>query len=137
MTDEPQSDGQGGRLDRTRVTIAAGPLMAPVVARLVGIYGARADLPVDRLGDALLIADALAARAPAVAEHGRVPLSIQAESGRLEIRVGPLRPGSSRRLLDGAQLPETGPVVERLADEVRVRPGAGGGETLVLRLGPE
>ncbi|MCW3038769.1 MAG: hypothetical protein JWM31_674 [Solirubrobacterales bacterium] len=125
----------GGRLDRTRVSVAAGPLMAPVIARLIGIHAARADLPVDRLGDALLIADALSARAPAVAEGGRVELSFLSEAGRLEIRIGPLRPGGGQRLLDGTHLPGTGPVVERLADEVRVRAGAAGGEVLVLRLG--
>jgi hypothetical protein len=124
----------GGRLSRTRVTVAAGPMIGPVLARVIGIHASRAGLPVDRVGDALLLADALASRAPDFVEDGRVPVSVQSESGRLEIRVGPLRADSSRRLLDGAAIPGAGRIVERLADEVRVRSGAAGGETLILRL---
>ena len=135
MNDAEVVGGPGATLDRTRVTVAAGPLMAPVIARLIGIHAARADLPVDRLADALLIADALAARAPAVTEHGRVPLTLRSKPGRLEIRIGPLRPGGGHRLLAGTHLPEAGSVVERLADDVRVRTGAAGAEILVLRLG--
>jgi hypothetical protein len=134
VSDVESASGAGGRLDRTRVTVIAGPLVGPVLARVIGMHASRAELPVDRVGDALLIADALASRAPGLTEDGRVPVSVQSEAGRLEIRVGPLRPGSSRRLLDGAAIPGTGRVVERLADEVRVRSGAAGGETLVLRL---
>lgn len=124
----------GGRLSRTRVTVVAGPLIGPVLGRVIGIHASRAGLPVDRVGDALLIADALASRAPGFVDDGRVPVSVQSESGRLEIRVGPLRPDSSRRLLESTAVPGAGRIVERLADEVRVRSGAAGGETLVLRL---
>lgn len=123
-----------GRLSRTRVTVAGGPLVGPVLARVVGIHAARAALPVDRVGDALLIADALASKAPALTDDGRVPVSVQSDGGRLEIRVGPLRPDTSRRLLEGAAVPGAGRIVERLADEVKVRSGAAGGETLILRL---
>jgi len=48
----------------TRISIAAGPLVAPVLRRVVGMLAARADLPLDRLDDAVLVADAIAARAP-------------------------------------------------------------------------
>ncbi len=123
-----------GPLTRTRVTVAAGPLVGPVLARVIGVHAARAALPVDRVGDAVLIADALASRAPSLTDTGRVSVSVQADRGRLEIRVGPLRADSSRSLLDGAALPGAGRIVERLADEVHVRSGAAGGETLVLRL---
>lgn len=127
--------GTDGHLDRTRVTVKAGPLARPVLARVIGIHASRAELPVDRVGDALLISDALASQAPALTEHRqRLQVSVGSEPGRLEIRVGPLRPGSSRRLLDDAAIAGTGRVVERLADDVRVRTQIAGGETLVLRL---
>ncbi len=134
MTDLDVTATTRGRLSRTRVTIAAGPMLGPVLARVIGIHAGRAGLPVDRVGDALLVADALASRAATFVDDGRVPVSVQSDAGRLEIRVGPLRPDSSRRLLEGAAVPGAGRVVERLADEVRVRAGAAGGETLVLRL---
>jgi hypothetical protein len=134
MNDFEDAQLPDGQLSRTRVTIASGPLVGPVLARVVGIHASRASLPVDRVGDALLIADALASGAPGLTADGRVPVSVQSEGGRLEIRVGPLQPDAGRRLLDGAALPGAGRVVERLADEVKVRSGAGGGETLILRL---
>jgi serine/threonine-protein kinase RsbW len=121
-------------VDRTRLSIAPGPLMAPVLARLIGIHVARADLPVDRFGDAVLIADTLSARAPGATAQGRLQLSIQSQPGRLEIRIGPLAPGGGRQLLEGAHLPETGAIVERLADQVRIRAGAAGGEMLIVRM---
>lgn len=122
------------RLDRTRVTVAVGPLVGPVLVRVVGIHAARADLPVDRLNDAVLVADAIAAHAPAFAVGDRLPVSVQSGAGRLELRIGPLRPGGGRLVLEGAALPAVGSVIERLADAVRVRDGAGGGEYLVIRI---
>ncbi len=128
-------DGEAlDRVDRTRVSVATGPLVGPVLARVVAIHAARAELPVDRLNDALLVADAIAARAPAFTVDGRLPVSVQSGRGRLEVRVGPLRPAGGQRILDGAALPAVGPVIERLADTVRIREGAGGDEYLVIRI---
>ncbi len=127
-------NGPGSLHKRTRVTVVAGPLVRPVLARVIGIHGARANLPVDRLGDSLLIADAVAARAGDVSVDGRVQLTVQSEPTRVEIRIGPLTAGAGRRLLDATALPAVGRVVERLADDVQVRPGAAGPETLVLRV---
>jgi hypothetical protein len=123
------------RLDRTRVTVRTGPLVGPVLSRVVGIHAARAPLPLDRLDDAVLIADAVASRAPAYAVGGRLPVAVRAGEGRLELRVGPLRPGGATRVLQGAAVPGAGNVIERLADSVRVREGAGGDEVLVIHVG--
>lgn len=122
------------RVDRTRVTVAVGPLVGPVLSRVVGIHASRAELPFDRLNDAVLVADAIAARAPAFTVADRLPVSVQSGGGRLEIRIGPLRPGGARCVIDGAALPGVGSVIERLADAVRIREGAGGDEYLVIRI---
>ncbi|MDQ3632329.1 MAG: hypothetical protein M3417_13880, partial [Actinomycetota bacterium] len=74
------------------MTVAVGSLVGPVLSRVVGIHAARADLPIDRLNDAVLVADAIAARAPAFAAGDRLPVSVQSGAGRLELRIGPLRP---------------------------------------------
>ena len=89
-------------LDRTTVTIRQGPLIGPVLSRAVAIHAARAPLPVDRLNDALLVADAIAARAPAFCVGERLPVSLRAADGRLDLRIGPLREGGAERVLEGA-----------------------------------
>jgi serine/threonine-protein kinase RsbW len=124
-----------GSLDHTRLAIRQGPLVGPVLARVVGIHAARAPLPMDRLQDALLIADAVAARAPAYALSEHLPVALRAADGRLELRVGPLRAGGATRVLEGAEVAGAGNVIERLADEIRIRPGSSGSEYLVIALG--
>ncbi|HVW17405.1 MAG TPA: hypothetical protein VHB30_04085, partial [Solirubrobacteraceae bacterium] len=47
-----------------RLAVRGGPLAEPVLARVVGRLAARALCPVDRLDDAMLVADAIAAHAP-------------------------------------------------------------------------
>lgn len=131
---DSDSSGALDRVERTRVTVAVGPLVGPVLSRVVGIHAARAELPVDRLNDAVLVADAIAAQAPAFTVGGRLPVSVQSGPAQLEVRIGPLRPGGGQHVLDGASLPAIGSVIERLADAVRVRRGAGGDEYLVVRL---
>lgn len=123
--------------DRTRLTVVVGPLVGPVLARVVGMHAARAELPLDRLNDAVLVTDAIAARAPAFAVEDRLPVSVRSDRGRLELRVGPLLAGGAQRVLEGATLPEVGSVIERLTDTVRVAPAAGGDEYLVLRVGDQ
>ncbi len=134
MSEPPPAAPPGRGLQRTRLTITAGPLLAPVLTRVILAHASRAQFPVDVLNDTQLLAEALASRAPALTDDGRVPISVQSEAGLLEIRVGPLQAGGSRSLLDAAAIPGTGRVVERLADEVHVRTGASGAETLVLVL---
>lgn len=132
--DDPPGTDAAGRLDRTRVTVATGTLAAPVLARLVGIHAARAGLTVDRLDDAVLVTDALADAAAETLPGGRLDVSIQSDAGRMELRFGPVAGGLGQRLLDSATLPGTGPIVRMLADEVHVRTGTGGRETLVVRI---
>ena len=127
--------GEPAKVERTRVTVATGPLVGPVLGRVVGIHAARAELPVDRLNDAVLVADTIAARAPAYAIGGRLPVSVQSSPGRIELRVGPLRAGGGQRVLETASLPDVGSVIERLTDQVKVRTGAGGDEYVVIRVG--
>ncbi|HEX6389763.1 MAG TPA: hypothetical protein VFZ89_09955 [Solirubrobacteraceae bacterium] len=121
-----------GSLDHTRMTVRQGPLVGPVLGRLVGIHAARVPLPLDRLQDALLIADAVAARAPAYALSERLPVSLRTSGGRLEMRVGPLREGGATRVIEGAEVAGAGNVIERLSDDVRVRPATSGAEYLTI-----
>lgn len=121
-------------LDHTRLTVAVGPLVGPVFARVLAIHASRADLPLDRVNDTLLLADALGARAPAQVPEDSVTLTVQSAPGRLDLRLGPLRAGGGERILAGAALPGGSRVVELLADDVKVRGANDGEETLVLRV---
>jgi hypothetical protein len=104
----------------TRVSIAAGPLVGPVLRRVVGMFAARADLPLDRLDDAVLIADVVAARAPAHVANETVDVTLASSPRSLDLRVGPLRAGGARALVIDAAVPGVGNVIEHLADGVDV-----------------
>ena len=104
----------------THVSIAAGPLVGPVLRRVVGMFAARADLPLDRLDDAVLVADVVAARAPAHVTNASVEVSLASGTRSLELRVGPLRSGGARALVVDAAVPGVGNVIEQLADGIEI-----------------
>jgi hypothetical protein len=117
----------------TLVSIASGPLVGPVLRRVVGMLAARADLPLDRLDDAVLVADLIAARAPAHVANETVDVALEPGARTLSLRVGPLRPGGGEALVVDAAVPGVGNVIEQLADELSVDTGDGG-EFLRVRL---
>jgi hypothetical protein len=100
------------------VTVCAGPLAGPVLGRVVGMLTARADCPIDRLDDALLVADAVAAKAASFSADGRVHVRVAVEFGSVELLVGPLRADGADALVASAALPGIGNVLERVADEL-------------------
>jgi len=114
--------------------LARGPLVAPILGRVVGMLTARADCPIDRLDDALLVADAISAKAASFSEDGRVNVRVIARVGSVELHVGPLRAGGAEDLVASAALPGVGNVLERVADVLEPQRN-GTGEFLVIRLG--
>jgi serine/threonine-protein kinase RsbW len=111
-------------------------LVGAVLSRVVGMLAARAACPIDRLDDALLVSDAIAAHAPAFTLNGTVEVTVAADDGELVLRVGQLRPQGALALLREATLPGVGSVLERVADEVTPEPATdGSGERLLIRLG--
>jgi serine/threonine-protein kinase RsbW len=104
----------------TRLSIAAGPLVGPVLRRVVGMFAARADLPLDRLDDAVLVADVVAARAPAHVESQTVEVELASHTRSLDLCVGPLRSGGGQALVVDAAVPGVGNVIEQLADRVEI-----------------
>lgn len=117
------------------VRIRSGPLVGAVLGRVVGMLAARAQCPIDRLDDAILLTDAVAAHAPVHARNSHVHVVVAADDERLELRVSELRADGARRLLADGDLPGVGNVFDRVADDVQAGVGADGdtGE-LVLRL---
>jgi serine/threonine-protein kinase RsbW len=102
------------------------------------MLAARADCPVDRLDDALLVGDAVAAHAGAYTTDGRVTVKVSTWPDALELAVGPLREGGAEGLLNDSVLPGVGNVVERVASAVRMdRDPDTGTAALVIRVGFE
>lgn len=113
-------------------------LLGPVLTRVIGMLAARAQCPIDRLDDALLVADAVAAHSPEYSTEGTVAIRLAAAEGLIEFTVSGLRAQGARGLLSESDLPGVGNVLEQVADTVEVRDGDGDDdESLVLRLGFE
>ena len=109
-----------GAANEASVTVRKGPLVGPVLGRVVGMLAARAQCPIDRLDDAMLLTDAVAAHAPSHTTDEHVRVVVAADD-------------AARALVADADLPGVGNVFDRVADEVDPRGGDGPGE-LVLRL---
>jgi len=125
----------GALENEATVRVRGGPLVAPVLGRVVGMLAARAQCPIDRLDDAMLLTDAVAAHAANHTIDGFVRVQVRTDGDGLLLRVAPLRPDGAQRLRSDAELPGVGNVFERVADEVRTGTGAAEGhEELVLRL---
>jgi hypothetical protein len=120
--------------NQATVLVRNGPLLGPVLSRVIGMLAARAQCPIDRLDDALLVADTVAAHGPDHARNGSVRVDLTAREGVIELVVGALRPQGAQQMLADAELPGVGNVLERVADAVEVRQ-EGDGEALYIRLG--
>jgi anti-sigma regulatory factor (Ser/Thr protein kinase) len=117
----------------TVISVAAGDLVAPIVSRVISVLAARADLSVDRLSDAVLLADSISANSGDDFPEGRLVLEVEDAGGAVEIRIGPVSTGAGDRILDAMDLP-TGGSLRALADEARVESGGDGGERVLLRI---
>lgn len=117
------------------LTIHNRPLAGAVLGRVVGMLAARAQCPIDRLDDAMLVTDAIAAHAIGHVRNGTLRVAVRTGADTLEMRIGPLAEGGANAIVREAELPGVGNVLKRVADEVGGAPAADGdGEELVIRL---
>lgn len=117
----------------TVVSVTAGALAAPVLSRVVAMLAARAGFSVDRLSDAQLVSDAIAAHAPAAIVGRHIHVGADVDEGQLALRVGPLEPGGGRQLIGASALAGMPALLEQLADFAEVEASPDGDE-LHLRL---
>lgn len=117
--------------DETEIVIGRSELLGPVLSRVVGAVAARQDLSVDRVSDAVLVSDAIAAAAPPRFIDGRVRLGLDDRDG-LELRLGPMEEGGAEHVREALGVPEVGGSLEALADDLAVEASADG-EYLVIR----
>jgi serine/threonine-protein kinase RsbW len=97
-----------------QVSAGRGRARLPILRRAVAGTSSKADLPVDRIDDAILILEALICDAH-TASAEEVHLVLTARPGSFELLMGPLAGTEAARLLAHAALPMVGPVIERLA----------------------
>lgn len=113
----------------TRVAVAPNSLARTVLPRVLSVLAARAHFTTDRIADAQIVGDALVAQTLG----GHLSLAVSVEPRTLELRLGPLNPGSSTRLIVDSALDGLGPLIQTLTDEHEVV-SSGSSELLALRL---
>jgi serine/threonine-protein kinase RsbW len=113
-------------------TIAPAELARAVLPRLLSALAARAHFSTDRIADAQLLADALAAYARQTLGNGPLGLAVEVEPRDLRLRIGPFAAGEARRAARDVPIRGLGEAIEGLTDAQRVSDGAH--EVLSLRL---
>jgi serine/threonine-protein kinase RsbW len=104
--------------DATEVRVEK-DLLGPVLSRALTALAARHEITVDRISDAMLLADAISDAAPRGFADGHVRLSIADRPEGVELRVGPMKDGAAEGLRSSLDLPDVGGSLATLADEVR------------------
>jgi hypothetical protein len=84
------------------LAVRPGPLVGPVLRRVVGILAARADLPVDRVDEVIVLAEALAQKAARHVATGRLGVAMTDGDGSLRFEFGPLERGATAEALAAA-----------------------------------
>jgi serine/threonine-protein kinase RsbW len=84
------------------LAVAPGPLVGPVMRRVVGILAARADMPMDRVDDVILMAEAIAQAASRHVVEDRLAVTMRDGDGSLTLEFGPLDPATSGETLESA-----------------------------------
>ncbi len=134
-TEAPLDGGRGPRENIVSLRIESGPLVAPTLCRVVSMVLVRADCPLDRLDDAMLICDAIAAHASAHLRDGQLFCTISTDGEGARLRVGGLVDDGARQLLEDSVVPGVGNLLERMSDELSIEPAeTGGSEDLLLEL---
>ncbi len=121
----------------TSLRLSNGPLSGPTLCRVVSMVLARAECPLNRLDDALLACEEIAAYGLGHAADGHVSVTLTTHTDGMELRVGELACDGARAVLADAMVPGVGNVLEHVSDELRFEPGgggAGGAEDLVLAI---
>jgi stage II sporulation protein AB (anti-sigma F factor) len=123
----------------TAVSVQGGTPGGVAITKVLELYAARSNLPLDRFSDAQLIGDMLAYQcARSTIDSEPLKISIGEMPGAIEIQVGPLEPGLGSEMLERIEIPGHGNTLERLADHAEVserQTDEGPAEFLMLRLG--
>jgi serine/threonine-protein kinase RsbW len=128
--------GAGAGLDPPpgdTVVSASGRIVGPVLGSVIAVLAARAGFSVERLSEAQIVTDAIAAHAAEAFPGRHVHTAIDIAERRLELRIGPLVDGGGDRLVASSAVGGLAPVLERLTDEMTIE-RRDGGEDLRLAI---
>jgi hypothetical protein len=113
----PESALQESSVD---VSIGDPRFASAVLERLVSAAAARADLPIDRVVNALTVVDALVHASDSVLGDGSREIRVTIGDGTLGLRVNSLVDGQAEAIRDAAMVPDVGNVFERTASTVDI-----------------
>lgn len=102
------------------VSLSPPTFVGGVLGRLARAMAARARFSLDRFSDVYLVTDAVAAHAARAASGDRLGFGLSADTRRLELEIGPFRPGASSQLTSGST-DDVGSALRLLSDELDVR----------------
>jgi len=104
------------------ISIAASDavLLPGALSRAVSAFAVRRDLTVDRVSDAMLLAEAVSDLPADAFASGHPSVGLTDGDDGIGMSVGPLVAGGGERLRAGLELPEAAGTLERLADSVTV-----------------
>jgi len=115
------------RQEAEQIVVSLSPvaLLTGVLGRLARTLAATSHFSLDRFSDVYLVTDTLAAHAATAAAGGRIGARLDARERRLELSVGPFRPGTGAQLSTQIADRPLSPLV-LLSDEVSVQRDADG-----------
>jgi hypothetical protein len=102
------------------VTIGDPSFSAAVLERLVSAAAARAELPIDRVVNAMTLVDALVHATDSVLGDGTREIRVTIGEGTLGLRVDALVDGQAEAIRDAAQLPDVGDILSRTASTIAI-----------------
>jgi anti-sigma regulatory factor (Ser/Thr protein kinase) len=102
------------------VSLSPVAFLGAVLGRLARALAARARFSLDRFSDVYLITDAIAAHAARAARGERIAFGLATNSRRLELTIGPFRPGSGSELREERPVQDVGSALVMLSDAVEV-----------------
>ncbi|MGA7705141.1 MAG: ATP-binding protein [Solirubrobacteraceae bacterium] len=114
-------------------SIAPLALARTILPRMVSALAARAHFSTDRISDAQLLADALAAHAAPALNGDQLNVGVNVGQREIELHIAPLASGAARHLLQDSELDRLGNVIRKLTDRHDVAE-IGPFETLTLGL---
>ena len=118
---DPEPEAHGVKApEELSMSILPGDVVGPVLSRVIGALAARAEFPVERLSDTMLLGDAVSSHPPEDFSTGNVSVAIRDAERELDLRVGPMVKGGGERLLSGMDVTGGEGSLRRLARSMEV-----------------